>query len=101
MSVLEHLKAEDPEIFRASHPETFARRNAAKIRGRLAIQIYVGSQDPGLDGNRRLHKLLDELEIAHGYQEFEGIAHNLKLLAAKVTTENFEIAVRSFGKHGH
>ena len=42
---------------------------------------------------------LDELEIPHGYREFEGIAHNLNLLAAKVTTENFEIAARSFGKH--
>jgi len=87
---------DDPEIFRASHPETFGRQHAARIRGRLGIQIYVGNQDPGLEGNRRMHTLLDELEIAHGYQEFDGIAHNLKLLAAKVTTENFEIAVRSF-----
>jgi enterochelin esterase-like enzyme len=90
----------DKEIFRASHPETWARRNAARIRGKLTIQIYVGDQDPGLAGNRHMHTLLDELEIAHGYQEFEGIAHNLKLLAAKVTTGNFEIAARSFDKHG-
>jgi len=90
----------DKEIFRANHPETWARRNAAKIRGKLSIQIYVGNQDPGLAGNRRMHTLLDELEIQHGYHEFEGVAHNLKLLATKVTTENFEIAVRSFDKHG-
>jgi len=77
-----------------------ARRNLAKIRGRLAIQIYVGNQDPGLAGNRHMHALLDELKIPHGYQEFDGIAHNLKLLAAKVTTENFEIAARSFGNSG-
>ena len=47
-----------------------------------------------------MHALLDELKIPHGYQEFDGIAHNLKLLAAKVKTENFEFAVRSFGRHG-
>ena len=89
----------DKEIFRTHHPETWARRNAARVRGKLAIQIYVGTEDPGLAGNRHMHALLDELEIPHGYREFEGIAHNLNLLAAKVTTENFEIAVRSFGKH--
>ena len=45
-----------------------------------------------------MHALLDELDIPHGYQEFDGIAHNLKLLAAKVEAENFEFAARSFGK---
>ena len=43
-----------------------------------------------------MHALLDELKIPHGYQEFPGIAHNLKLLAEQVRTENFEIAVRAF-----
>ena len=87
----------DQEIFRGNHPETWARRNAERIRGKLAVQIYVGDQDPGLKGNRRMHALLDELRIPHGYQEFPGIAHNLRLLAEQVRTENFEIAVRSFG----
>jgi S-formylglutathione hydrolase FrmB len=86
----------DPEIFRASHPETWARRNADKIRGKLAIRIYVGTEDPGLKGNRRMHALLDELKIPNGYQEFDGIAHNLKLLAAQVKEENFAFAARNF-----
>lgn len=86
----------DPEIFRAQHPETWARRNAKRIRGRLAIRIYVGTEDPGLKGNRRMHVLLDELKIPNGYQEFDGIAHNLKLLAANVKEENFAFAARSF-----
>jgi S-formylglutathione hydrolase FrmB len=86
----------DPEIFRASHPETWARRNPDKIRGKLAIRIYVGTEDPGLKGNRRMHALLDELNIPNGYQEFDGIAHNLKLLAAQVKEENFAFAARNF-----
>lgn len=86
----------DPEYFRAQHPETWARRNQEQIRGKLAIQIYVGDQDPGLKGNRRMHAVLDELKIPHGYQEFPGIAHNLKGLAAQRPAENFEIAVRAF-----
>ena len=87
----------DPEIFRASHPETWARRNLDQSRGKLALQIYVGDEDPGLKGNRHMHALLNELKIPHGYQEFPGIAHNLKLLAEQVRMENFQIAVRGFG----
>ncbi len=89
----------DPEIVRANHPDTWAHRNADKIRGKLAIRMYVGNQDPGLAGNRRMHAVLDELKIPHGYQEFDGIAHNLKLLAEQVKAENFAFAVRSFGTH--
>jgi len=88
----------DPKIFQEQHPETWARRNAEKIRGKLTIQIYVGDQDPGLKGNRRMHAVLDELNIPHRYQEFPGIAHNLRLLAEQVKSENFQIAIRSFGR---
>ena len=72
----------DPEIVREMIPETWARRNADRIRGHMAIQMYVGDKDPGLKGNRRMHAVLEELKIPHGYREFDGIAHNLKLLEA-------------------
>ena len=85
------------EIFGKQIPETWARRNIDQIRDKLVIQMYVGDQDPGLKGNRRMHAVLDELKIPHGYQEFPGIAHNLKLLAEQVKAGNFEIAVRAFG----
>ena len=85
------------EIFKSHHPEMWARRNIDQIRGKLVIQMYVGDQDPGLKGNRHMHALLDELQIQHGYQEFPGIAHNLKLLAEQVKAKNFEIAARAFG----
>ena len=88
----------DAEIFRANHPETWARRNLDRIRGKVAIQMYVGDQDPGLKGNRRMHAVLQGLEIPHGYQEFPGIAHNLGKLAQQVQSENFNIAARGFGK---
>ncbi len=90
----------DPELYRPHHPETWARRNLDKIRGRLAIQIYVGDKDPGLAGNRRMNALLNELRISHGYQEFDGIDHNLGLLAKGVKDENFALAVRSFKLEG-
>jgi hypothetical protein len=36
------------------------------------------------------------LHIPNGYYEFEGIAHNLKLLAAHVNEQNFAFAARNF-----
>lgn len=87
----------DAEIFRANHPETWARKNLEKIRGKVIVQMYVGDKDPGLEGNRRMHGVLEELKIPCGYQEFEGIAHNLGKLAEQVQMENFAIAARGFG----
>ena len=69
------------------------------FRGKMAIQMYVGTEDPGLDGNRRMHAVLDELKIAHGYEEFPGIAHNLVKLSEQVKAGNFALAARSF-RHG-
>jgi endo-1,4-beta-xylanase len=86
----------DPELFRAQHAETMARRNAGKIRGRVAISMYVGNKDPGLANNRRMHAVLEEMKIPHDYREFDGIAHNLKLLSEQVQYENFAFAARSF-----
>ena len=36
------------------------------------------------------------MKIAHDYREFDGIAHNLKLLADQVQDGNFTFAARSF-----
>ena len=91
----------DPEIFRKQHPDTLARKNADRVRGKVAIQMYVGTEDPGLKGNRRIHAILTELNIPHSYQEFDGVAHNLKVLATKVESDNFAFAARAFGKRGH
>jgi enterochelin esterase-like enzyme len=88
----------DPEIVLANHPETWARKNLDRIRGKMAIQMYVGDQDPALSVNRRMHEVLEQLEIAHGFQVFPGIAHNLGKMSEHVQSENFAMAVRAFGK---
>jgi endo-1,4-beta-xylanase len=87
----------DVENFRKNHPETWARHNLERIRGKVKIQMYVGDQDPGLKGNRRMHSVLQEMGIPVGYEEFEGIAHNLGKLAERVHEENFVIAAKAFG----
>jgi hypothetical protein len=58
--------------------------------------MFVGNQNPGLENNRRMHAVLDEMKIPYDYREFDGIAHNLKLLADQVQDGNFAFAARSF-----
>jgi len=86
----------DAELFRANHPETWARRHLDQIRGKMIVQMYVGDKDPALKANRRMHAVLTEIGIPHGYREIEGVAHNLGKLAEQVQMENFEIAGRGF-----
>ena len=43
-----------------------------------------------------MHHVLEEMKIPHDYREFDGIAHNLKLLAEQVRGGNFAFAARSF-----
>jgi hypothetical protein len=43
-----------------------------------------------------MHATLDEMKIPHDYREFDGIAHNLKLLAEQVQFANFAFAAWSF-----
>ena len=62
----------------------------------VAISMYVGNKDPGLANDRRMHAVLEEMRISHGYQEFDDIAHNLGLLSEQVKQENFAFAARPF-----
>ena len=86
----------DPELFRAQHAWTIARNNADKIRGRVAISMFVGNKDGGLANNRHMHEVLEEMKIPHDYREIDGIAHDLKGLAEQVQSGNFAFAARSF-----
>src|SRR5262249_43904716 len=89
----------DPKVFREAMPETAAKRNLDRIRGKMTIQMYCGTTDGSVRYNRRMHKVLDGLEITHGYREIEGVPHNLRLLSDNVKEENFVIAAKAFGSH--
>ena len=53
-----------------------ARATAATSRGNLpALRIDCGTSDGLIEQNREFHEYLDELEIAHEYEEFAG-AHD-------------------------
>ena len=60
----------DAELFAADHPVTRARHNAKGIREHnLAIWMDAGSRDSchAHDGTEWLHRVLWQLDIAHGY----------------------------------
>lgn len=54
------------------------RQNAEKIRGKLKIDIHIGTADILLCDNEILHLYLDSLNIPHEYRKFEEIDHHLE-----------------------
>ena len=54
------------------------RQNAEKIRGKLKIDIHIGTADILFCDNEILHLYLDSLNIPHEYRKFEEIEHDLE-----------------------
>lgn len=53
------------------------RQNADKIRGRLKINLHIGTADILFCDNEILHLYLDSLNIPHEYRKYEKISHEL------------------------
>jgi len=53
------------------------KQNADKIRGKLHIQLHIGTADIICCDSAVLHLYLDSLDIPHEYKIFEGIGHEL------------------------
>lgn len=56
---------------------SLVRQNADKIRGKLKIEIHIGTADILFCDNEIMHLYLDSLHIPHDYKKFEGIDHDL------------------------
>ncbi len=54
------------------------RQNAEKIRGKLKIDIHIGTADILFCDNEILHLYLDSLNILHEYRKFKEIDHDLE-----------------------
>ena len=55
----------------------FIRRNAEQLRGRLQIELRVGSEDILFCENEIMHLFLNSQGLAHEYRTFEGVSHEL------------------------
>ncbi len=58
--------------------------------GGLRLKLIIGTEDHRLGDNRRLSQHFQSLNLAHGYQELNGIEHNLGQYFDRVGNEVFE-----------
>jgi len=56
------------------------RQNADKVRGKLHIDLHIGTDDILYCDNEIMHLYLNSLNIPHEYKVFEGVGHELKLI---------------------
>jgi endo-1,4-beta-xylanase len=82
--------------FHAGSPWVLVRDNAARIRGRTAIRIGVGDQDPLLERDTKYHELLDSLNIRHEFFTVPGVAHEQGKFYALRGVPGFEFYRQAF-----
>jgi endo-1,4-beta-xylanase len=95
--VVKRMYGGDPKRFWAQHPLSLFKERAEALRGKMPVAIFIGDQDRLLEGDRRLHALLEELRIEHVYEEVAGVDHNLVKLVEKVKDRGLRFANRHFG----
>lgn len=54
------------------------RQNADTIRGKLKIDIHIGTADVLFCDNEIMHLYLNSLNIPHAYRKFEAVGHDLE-----------------------
>jgi endo-1,4-beta-xylanase len=95
--VVDRMFAADPQRFWAEHPLSLFKQNVERLRGKMPVAFFIGDKDPLLEGDRRLHEMLDELKYEHTYEEFPGIDHNLIKLSGQVNERGLVFAAKHFG----
>lgn len=58
--------------WKANAPLEMIESYVAGLNAYYAIAVEVGTQDPLLGSNRRLHETMTRLHIAHNYEEYDG-----------------------------
>jgi endo-1,4-beta-xylanase len=95
------LKKELPAVFKKMHNDNieqfdgtsawfYARQNADRIRGSVAIKLGLGSKDPHLERNHRMDALLEELKISHEYKELPGIGHDTRKVYQEISVDGWK-----------
>jgi enterochelin esterase-like enzyme len=95
--VVKRMYGGDPKRFWAQHPSSLFKERADALRGKMPVAFFIGDQDRLLEGDRRLHALLEELKIEHVYEEVAGADHNLVKLVEKVKDRGLQFTAKHFG----
>jgi endo-1,4-beta-xylanase len=77
------------------------KKNLDKIKGRMRIQMWCGTQDPDHLGTvRQFHQALLDAGVDHTYMEIEGLAHKRTEMVARYRKIWFDYHVESFRRSG-
>ena len=75
----------------------YARRNADRVRGRVAIRLVCGTQDDqSLPLSREIHELLAELNVPHDSIEVPGARHDVRPLVERPGADDLNFMTRHF-----
>ena len=94
--VVDRMLAGDAKRFWAEHPLVLFKEKAEQLRGKMPVGFFIGDKDHLIEGNRKLHALLGELNYEHDYQELPGIEHNLMKLSERVKDRGLRFAAAHF-----
>jgi enterochelin esterase-like enzyme len=86
----------DPRRYADSDPLALAERHADLIRGRIGINIIIGSKDDFLPRNRALRDRLQQLSVPVTYQEIRGAGHKKDDLYEPAAASAFEFSAQQF-----
>ena len=77
------------------------KKNVDRIRGKLRINIFCGTKDPGhLVSIRDFHQALLELDVDHTYLEIEDMNHDRKATMKLYSKIWFDYHVESLRRSG-
>lgn len=79
-------------------PWRWVEKNAAKIRKRQRVRLYVGAEDGLLEWDRRFHELMVERKIPHEWGVVPKSPHDIAALMQNWEGDYFEFYRRAFGQ---
>ena len=99
-AVFKQMHGDDVAQFDSTSAWHFVRANAAKLQKDMGISLGLGDKDQHLDRNRRMHKLMEELQIPHSYKELPGVGHDTGKVYREIGVEGFEFHAKRFKLEG-
>jgi S-formylglutathione hydrolase FrmB len=87
----------EPELWARHSPWGLVPQVAGRLRATLPIRMIVGTADGVMNGNERLHDLLNSHGYYHDYFVVQGVAHNLRGLLDRVGLDGLRFQVRNGG----
>ena len=85
----------DKQKYIDNDPYLLLEKNIDKIKGRMRIQMFCGTQDDHLPTIREFHDVLTQAGIDHTYMEIESLAHNRKQMISQYAPIWYDYHVES------